>query len=252
MWELTALDWAALALAAAFVGFAKTAIGGVASIAVAIFAFVLPARESTGAVLALLLVGDVIAVSLYRRHADRALLARLLPSVVPGLVLGAIFVAWADQEDMQRGIGLVLVLMVLLQVWSRRRAGGPAAAASTLTGRARRAAPLAVGVVAGFATMTANAAGPVTTLYLLLAGLPVLGLLGTAAWFFLLVNLAKVPFSIGLDLMDGPILLMDLMLVPALLVGAALGSRVARRIDRRRFEDVTVVLTVVAASALLI
>lgn len=252
MWELTALDWAALALAAAFVGFAKTAIGGVASIAVAIFAFVLPARESTGAVLALLLVGDVIAVSLYRRHADRALLARLLPSVVPGLVLGALFVAWADQEDMQRGIGLVLVLMVLLQVWSRRRAGGPAAAASTLTGWARRAAPLAVGVVAGFATMTANAAGPVTTLYLLLAGLPVLGLLGTAAWFFLLVNLAKVPFSIGLDLMDGPILLMDLMLVPALLVGAALGSRVARRIDRRRFEDVTVVLTVVAASALLI
>jgi hypothetical protein len=112
-------------------------------------------------------------------------------------------------------------------------------------------APVAIGVVAGFATMTANAAGPVTTLYLLLAGLPVLGLLGTAAWFFLLVNLAKVPFSVGLDLMNGPVLLMDLALVPALLVGALLGWLVAKRIARRRFEDVTLVLTVIAALALL-
>jgi uncharacterized membrane protein YfcA len=86
--DWTLLQWAALAFGAALVGFAKTAIGGVGSIAVAIFALVLPARESTGAVLALLLVGDVVAVVLYRRHADWGLLLRLLPSVLPGLVLG--------------------------------------------------------------------------------------------------------------------------------------------------------------------
>lgn len=251
--ELTALDWATLAVAAALIGFAKTAIGGVASVAVALFAFVLPARESTGAVLALLLVGDVCALVLYRRHADWAVLARLLPAVLPGLVLGAWFVARADQQAMQAAIGAVLAAMVAVQVAGRLRSarGGPALQ-ERLPRWCRRVAPWAVGATAGFATMTANAAGPIATIYLLLAGLPLLRLLGTGAWFFFLVNLAKVPFSAGLDLMDRPTLLMDLVLVPALLAGALVGSFVARRIARRRFEDVTLVLTAVAAAALLV
>lgn len=247
--ELSAVDWTVLAVAAALVGFAKTAVGGAASLSVALFAFVLPARESTGAVLALLLVGDAGAIALYRRHAEWTLLARLLPSVLPGLALGAWFVAVADQDTMRRVIAAVLVGMVVLQLWSRRAAGGVSRAGRSAAWSV--AAPFGVGLLAGFATMTANAAGPVMALYLLLAGLPVLGLLGTGAWFFLLVNLAKVPFSAGLSLLDGPTLLMDLALVPALLAGAAVGALVARRIARRRFEDVTVALTLVAAAALL-
>jgi uncharacterized protein len=46
--------------------------------------------------------------------------------------------------------------------------------------------------------MVANAGGAVMALYLLSARLTVLGFLGTTAWFFLVVNLGKLPFSIGL------------------------------------------------------
>jgi uncharacterized membrane protein YfcA len=249
---LTVLDWALLAVAASLIGFAKTAVGGVAGLSIVIFAVVLPTRESTGAVLALLLVGDLVAVRLYRHHADWGMLLRLLPSVLPGLVLGAWFVAWADESIMRSCIGGVLLVMALLQLWNRRRADRPVLPPGGLNALARRAAPFAVGMVAGFATMTANAAGPVMTMYLLLAGLPVLGLLGTAAWYFFLVNLAKVPFSAGLELMDAATLLLDLVLVPPLLVGAAIGARVAPKIPRRRFEDITVLLTTVAAGSLLL
>lgn len=250
--ELSIVDWALLMAAAAMVGFAKTAVGGLGAVSVAVFAFVLPARESTGAVLALLLVGDVIALALYSRHVEWGVLFRLLPSVLPGLCLGAWFVARADQALMQRGIGTVLLAMVFVQVWARARGVGMGSIPTRWHGAVRTSAPLAVGVVAGFATMTANAAGPVMMLYLLLAGLPVLGLLGTGAWFFFLVNLAKLPFSAGLDLIDRSTLLMDLALVPTLFVGAALGALVARRIARKYFEELTVVLTVVAAGALLV
>ncbi len=247
------VDWAALAIAAALVGFAKTAIGGVASVAVALFAFVLPARESTAAILGLLLVGDAAALALYRRHADWAMLAKLMPAVLPGLALGAWFIAWADQTTMQRAIGVVLAVMVAVQVTMRRGKGLVSlAGGGRLRGWTRSAVPAAVGLTAGFATMTANAAGPVTTIYLLLAGLPVLTLLGTGAWFFLAVNLAKVPFSAGLDLLDTSTLLMDLALVPALLAGAGVGALVARRIARRWFEDVTLVVTALAAVALVL
>lgn len=249
---MTVLDWILLAVAASLIGFAKTAVGGVASLAIAVFAVVLPARESTGAVLTLLLVGDLVAVRLYRHHADWAMLFRLLPSVLPGLALGAWFVAAADQSLMRTCIGAALLAMALLQLWSRRRADRPERPPGRVHALGGRAAPFAVGVVAGFATMTANAAGPVMTMYLLMAGLPVLGLLGTGAWFFLLVNLAKVPFSAGLELINGATLLLDLALVPPLLVGAAVGARVAKKIPRRSFETITLVLTATAAGTLLL
>ena len=110
------------------------------------------------------------------------------------------------------------------------------------------------GVVAGFATMTANAAGPVITIYLLLGGLTVLEIVGTGAWFFLAVNVAKVPFSAGLSLISRDSLQLDAILVPALLVGAVAGGGglAIRHINRRQFEVAALGLGGVAAFLLLV
>ena len=94
--------------------------------------------------------------------------------------------------------------------------------------------------------MVANAGGAVMTLYLLTAGLEMLAFLGTTAWFFFLVNLVKLPFSAGLGLIDGPSLLGDVVLVPAVLAGAWLGRRVISRIDQSRFEVLVLVVTVLS------
>lgn len=51
-----------------------TALTWVALIASALFALVLPAKESTGVMLALLLMGDAIALWAYRRDANTAVL----------------------------------------------------------------------------------------------------------------------------------------------------------------------------------
>lgn len=244
MLGLTALDWSLLLVAALLVGFAKTAIGGVAAISIAIFAAVLPARESTGALLPLLLVGDLVAVRLYRRHADWHRLLRLLPSVAVGVVLGAVFLAAVDDTVMRRTIGAVLLGLVAVHLVLRRR--GPQEPV-----RAGGVAAAVFGLLAGFTTMVANAGGAVMSLYLLSAGLGVLAFLGTGAWFFLVVNAFKVPFSVGLGLLTAETLLMTAVLVPALLVGAEVGRRVIGRIDRDRFEQVVLVFTVLAALNLL-
>lgn len=55
-----------LIVAALLTGLAKTAIPGLASIAAAIYALVLPAKESTGMMLVLLLAGDLLAIWAYR------------------------------------------------------------------------------------------------------------------------------------------------------------------------------------------
>jgi uncharacterized membrane protein YfcA len=250
--ELSPLAWVLLATGAMVVGFAKTAVGSAGALAVVAFAAVLPARESTGALLPLLCVGDLVAVRVYHRHANWRLLARMLPGVLPGLLLGAWFVSSVDDTLMRRSIGAILLVMCAVQVWMRRSA--PILRDEGGNGRSHphHLLTLGMGAAAGFATMTANAAGPVTTLYLLVAGLPMLEFLGTAAWFYLVVNAAKLPFSAGLGLMSMEGLVIDALLVLPLLAGAAVGVFLVRRIDQSQFERAALALTTVAAVGLLV
>jgi hypothetical protein len=219
---------------------------------------VLPARESTGVVLPVLIVGDLLAVSIYRRHADWGMLWRLFPWVAVGTVLGAVFVAYADDDLMRIAIGVTLLVLSAGQLLHRSSAQESTAESTTDTttgpgtATGRRVLAAGAGVLAGVATMVANAAGAVTSLYFLLSGLPILRFLGTGAWFYLVVNLFKVPFSVGLGLLTWDALLLDLTLVPAVIAGAVTGVVVIKRIDQRRFEQVTLTLVVVAAVLLLV
>jgi uncharacterized protein len=153
----------------------------------------------------------------------------------------------------------VLLLLVILHLLQGRRpraaAQGSAFADQRLEGAPsprRPALPAPVfGGLAGFTTMVANAGGPVMALYLLAARQDKLVFLGTSAWFFLVVNAAKVPFSVALGLIDRPALLLDAALAPVVLVGAALGLTVVKRIPQARFEQVVLALTVLAAVNLL-
>ena len=108
-----------------------------------------------------------------------------------------------------------------------------------------------LGILAGFTTMVANAAGPVMALYFLALGLPKLVFIGTAAWFFMLVNAFKVPFSAKLGLITSPSLLMDAILLLPMIPGALLGSRLLGRINQRAFEKMVLLLTLAAVVRLL-
>ncbi len=175
-----AVAW--MILAAVIVGYSKTALGGLAAISVAIFADLLPARQSTAAILLLLIVGDVIACWHYRRDADWPLVRRLLPAVVVGLVLGTAFLRVVDDRLLKRSIAVIILVLVGLQLWLKRRGDAIAADAHH-----HPAAAWSAGTAAGFTTMTANAAGAVMALYLSIfmggtvIGAPLLGWIADTA-----------------------------------------------------------------------
>lgn len=249
--DLSTTAWLVLGASVLLVGFAKTAIGGVASITVAVFAAVLPAKESTGTLLPLLLVGDVVAVLVYRRHANWRLLWRLFPWVAVGTLLGVLFIAMVDDTVMRRSIGAVLLLLVGLQLLGRGDRLVQLATRQERTAGGRQAVAGVVGIAAGVLTMVANAAGAVMTLYLLMSGTLMLEFLGTGAWFFLLVNLFKLPFSVSLGLLDGSALLLDLVLAPLVVVGGVVGVLTVRRLGQKQFELAALALVGVAALPLL-
>lgn len=243
MLDLTALSWTLLAVAAVIVGISKTAIPGAGSVAIAIFAAVLPARESTGAILPLLIVADVFAVWSYRRDANWRALLRLIPAVVVGMALGLLFLALANDTVARIVIGLILLSVIAFTLgrrWLGRRAAeaGPVASA-------------AYGTLGGFTTMVANAAGPVMSMYFIAKKFSVKEFLGTAAWFFAIVNLSKVPFSIGLGFITPSSLLMNLVLAPLAIAGAVLGLWLAKKLDQVLFERLVILFTLIGAAYLL-
>jgi uncharacterized membrane protein YfcA len=227
-------EWAALLTASATIGFAKTAIGGAGTLAVLIFAAVLPARESTGVVLPLLICADLIAIWVYRHDVDWPTLLRLFPTVAAGIVGGAWFLSGADDAGVKRIIAVLVFSGVALTVRNRLRRSDQAAKGEP--NRRSLAAAGAAGVGTGFASMVANAAGPLMALYLLFVGLDVRKFVGTTAWFFFIVNVAKLPFSAGLGLMTADSIRLDAVLAPMILVGAVAGTALIRRVSQAAFE----------------
>lgn len=247
--DLAPLAWVLLAFAALLIGVSKTAIPGIIPISVAIFASFLPPKESTAALLALLIVGDVFALLTYRHHADIRTLLRLIPTVALGIVAGAFFLAIADDGWVRRVIGGILLLLIVFTLWQKYGRSAPRQNAPSGPGSIARSG---YGVLGGFTTMVANAGGPVMSLYFLSAGFQVKAFLGTAAWFFAVVNLTKVPVLIGLGLFTPRVLAVDLMLVPMVVIGAFAGRWITKRMNQRAFEFLVIFFTIAGAIYLLV
>ena len=242
----TPMQWTMAAVAAVCVGLSKSGFPGVAMISVVLMAGLMPARQSTGVILPLLICGDLMAVGAFRRNVRWPYVWRTLPATMGGIVLGFLLLKLPLGEGFFRVlIGGVILALVLLQVVRKQRpsmdtevpAGGPAA--------------IATGVACGVTTMVANAAGPVMAIYLIAMRLPQYDFVGTTAVFFLLVNLIKVPFSVALGLIGANSLSLNLVLVPAVGAGVLAGRTILARIPRVAFEWVVLILAAVAAMKLI-
>jgi uncharacterized protein len=240
-------QWALGAVGAFLVGLSKTGIPGLGILNVAIFALVFPPRESVGLVLVILICGDIVAVSAYRRDASWPHLWRLFPWAAVGVVLGYLALGRVNDVQMRHLIGVILIGLVVLQYIRSRR---PAQPDQEEQPPRPWLAPL-TGITAGFTTMVANAAGPVMVLYLLSMRLPKILFVGTAAWYFLVINVFKVPFSASLGLINPSSLTAALYLAPFAVLGALAGRPIVERLNQRLFEFTSLALTFVAAIGML-
>jgi uncharacterized membrane protein YfcA len=245
MYDLTPVDWVLAVLAAIGIGMAKAGFGGLGMLAILIMARVLPARESTGAILPMLILADIFAVYTYRRHAKGSLVLRMLPPAAAGIVCGWLLMPHIPTQVFGPLIGwltLALIALVLLQKFAPR-----------LMNLAVEHPGIAwpFGWLAGSTTMIANAAGPVMTIYLLACRLPKFEFVGTAAWFFFAINLLKVPFSASLGLINSASLTLNLWLAPAVIGGLVAGRWTLRKINQAVFEWLMIVFSLLGAVRLI-
>jgi uncharacterized protein len=181
---------------------------------------------------------------LFRRHANWAQLLRIFPWAALGVALGWLMLGRLDNGAINRVVGAIVVIIVILQVLREIRGNLKPPKNPLLAG--------GVGVAAGISTMIANAAGPIMSVYLLAMKLPKLEFIGTSSWYFLVVNLFKVPFGLNLGIINAQSLLFDLKLVPVVLLGAALGKPILDRINQVWFERIALIFAFFSGLKLLV
>ena len=245
MQHVSYLGWTALAVSAVLIGISKTGFPGMGLLAILIAAIAIPVKQSTGLILPMLVVGDIFAVAYYRRHAVWKHLVKLLPFAAIGIVLGSLAMGKVNDAQLRIFIGSVTLAMLGLNWWRCRHADE----ASVPTGWWF---PVCIGLAAGVVTMMANAAGPIMVIYFLAMRLPKQEFIGTGAWYYLLLNCFKIPFSRSLDLINMQSMQLNLVLLPAIVVGALAGVRLVRHVPERTFATVVQLLAVAGAAWLLV
>ena len=261
------------------VGLSKGGISGLGIAAAPLFALVFPPMESTGLVLVILICADFVSVALFRRHAAWGHIKRLFPFAATGVVAGYFVYKWLrpalpasfklagiaqrhfllvqqkaqlahGQKEFGFLMGAILLALVGVQIWRKEKTKGDEEKAARLIPH-NWWIVATFGVLAGFTTMLANAAGPVMIIYLLAMRLPKLEFIGTSAWYFLTLNLFKVPFSYDLGLINPASLKVDAWFAPVAMLSVPAGRWLLKFIDQELFERLALGFTVLAALKLL-
>lgn len=238
--------WLAVIGGAFVIGLNKGGLTGVGVFPILLFAIVLQARESTGCILPLLVVGDVCAIGVYRRVVIWKVFWALLPPALVGVVLGYLFMGRIPDAVFGPLIGWIIIALIALQMLR------------SMLGEKidhifeSHAFGLFMGVLAGITTMLANAAGPVANLYFLSVRLPKWNLIGTSAWFFFVINLVKIPFSAHLGLVNSYSLMLTLILSPLVIVGFFFGRHIATVMPQKVFEMFLLTCTAMGAVKLVL
>ena len=239
------LEFQLALLAALCIGLSKAGFSGISMVSVFLLADIYGAKASVGLALPLLIVADLLAYPAFIKYGSWKPVWKLLAPTLIGVLAGWWLLDQIDNDMTRRVIGVCVLLMVVIQASRRLHPEWFDACV------AHRGFGASAGVVGGFATMLANAAGPVIQLYLLARRIPKMELIGIGARFFLLINILKVPFGAQLNLIGRESLWVNLQLAPAVVVGVFGGRWLVHKVPQKHFEWMIVVFSVVAGVRLI-
>jgi len=238
-------NWILVLTSAFILGLSKAGLKGIDMMNVTIMAIVFGSKASTGVVLPLLCVADILAVFYYNRNAQWPQFWKLIPWMMAGILIGVYVGKDIDEKLFRKIMALIIILTVIIMV--------------TLEFRKSKAVPTNklfvanMGLIAGFTTMLGNLAGAFANIYFLAMRMPKNDFIGTAAWVFLVINLFKLPFQVLYwKNINALTLQTDLLLLPALFAGFWAGLKIVSKIKDDSYRKIVIVLTLLGAIVIFI
>jgi uncharacterized membrane protein YfcA len=246
MFDLSYFQIAIIILVGIFVGFAKTGISTMGIFNAMLMTLIFPAKLSVGILLPMLIAGDLMAVVYYRRNVVWKLLISLIPWTLIGILGGYAVLLKVDNNQLKLLLGALICSLILLQfIRDKMGARFDSKFPSSLWFVA------IMGILAGFATTIGNVSGAIMAIYLFAKRVPKQEFIGTGAWFFLLVNLIKVPFYLQLGMISSESLVFNAWTIPLIALGAYAGIKLLPLIPQIYFQRLVLLLGAAGAIKLL-
>ena len=247
-------------IAAMLLGIAKTGVPGLGMFGSLLMISTFTGHEmfASGAVVPLLIIGDLAACWYYGRNRQRGILRKIFPPLGVGLVLGMGVLCVMENSQFKLTVG-VLAVSILLFEFARKRFGWTAISKTRLFG-------WFCGVMAGLTTMLGNAAGPVVSAFFASQDLDKQKFMGTSSVFTLCMNATKIPLLIaataikthmGFDAVQAQIITpttfwLTLIFLPGLALGALIGRRLFLLIPEKVFIPLILTLNFITAVHILV
>lgn len=244
MSNLTLLNFIIAATCAFLLGVSKSGIKGIASLIVTGLALVYGAKNSTGILMPLLLVGDLFAITYYKRYVQKEYIIKLLPWMIIGVLLGVVGGSYITEDVFKYGMASIILFSAgLMYYWENKK---------DRTVPTHWSFASSMGLLAGFTTMIGNLAGAFSNIYFLAIRLPKNNFIGTAAWLFFLINSFKVPFHIwSWETINSESILISLQLVPFVLFGLIAGVFLVKKIENENYRKLILLFTAIGGVAIL-
>lgn len=229
-----------LVVVAFFIGMAKTGVHGISMFSIPLLAIIFGGKDSSGLMLPMLIMADLFAVFYYHRSANWYFLKKLFPSTAVGVVLGTLIGQYFDDNVFRQIMGFIIFASLGLMIWQEQN--------KKINVPDYMWFAILMGLLGGLTSMVGNLAGAVMALYLLSMRLPKNEYIGTAAWFFLLLNLFKVPFHIFVwDTISLNSFYLNIASLPFIALGAYAGVYVVKKIPNKQYRWLVIGMTVIAS-----
>ncbi|OEK09735.1 hypothetical protein A8C32_12275 [Flavivirga aquatica] len=244
-YNLSTIHWIAISFAGFLLGLSKAGIKGIGIIIVIILAFVFGEKASTGILLPMLIIADILAVFYYNRHTQWIYIKKLMPSMVVGVLVGV----WIGNDIsaiiFKKMMAVIIIVSVLLMFYTENKKSADIPKNKLFS--------LVAGFFAGFTTMIGNLAGPIANIYFLATRLPKNEFIGTVAWLFFIINIFKLPFHFFVwKTITRETIYLNSILIPVLLLGFFIGVSVIKLISNVNYRRFILLVTALGGIIMLI
>ena len=244
-YHLTSINFSLAFLAAIILGLGKAGVKGLGGVIVTIMALVFGGKSSTGVLIPLMIVADILAVIYYHRHTQWKLLLKLLPSMVLGVLIGVVIGKGISEVLFKQIMAFLILFTVAIMIWMDRKKSKDIPQHWFFSS--------SMGLISGITSMIGNLAGSFANIYFLAMRLPKNEFIGTAAWLFFIINVFKLPFHIFVwKTVTTETLFLNLFLIPAIAIGFTLGISIVKRINNDTYRKFILIATAVGAFLILI
>ena len=249
------LFWLICGLSVFVVSITKSGFGGsMGALSAPILLTVLPPNIALAVLLPLYLIADIWTVFIWRGYAVWRLFGWMCLFAILGQIIGWLLISYIDDDMLKLFIGII-ALITGVRFYLQKADIQLIKIVRKHHKQIRKSAKQRAAIwcsLSGFSSFVSLTGGIPVQVFMLPMKLQRFFVVGTLAWYFLIINLAKVPFFLDLNWFTAETLFTSLYLVPVIPFGVWVGRWLNKNMSDAVFYHIAHITLVILGLRLII